>query len=50
MYLGEVAVFDFGEVEKGAAADLHGLDFTGVDPCVDGGKGDVEFSGNLFAG
>lgn len=48
--LGRGGAFDCGEVEKGAAADLHGLDFTGVDPCVDGGKGDVEFSGNLLAG
>lgn len=47
---GRGGAFDCGEVEKGAAADLYGLDFTGVDPCVDGGKGDVEFFGDFFAG
>lgn len=48
--LGRGGAFDCGEVEKGTAADFHGLDFTGVDPCVDGGKGDVEFRGDLLTG
>lgn len=41
---------DLGEVEKGAAPDLYGLNFTGVDPCVNGGKGDVEFFGDFLSG
>jgi len=26
------------------------LDFTGINPCMDGGKGDVEFFGYFLAG
>lgn len=47
---GRGGALDFGEFKEGATADLDGLDFAGVDPCVDGGEGYVEFYGDFLTG